>query len=499
MNKRRLRVFQVSLIIGILLLFAPSAQAAGFVVISRNEKTAISAQNGASENESENLVPVYRLYNRGNGEHLYTTDSNERMVLWTKYGWVYEGIGWYAGNSGDPVYRLYQPGLDNHLYTTDRNELRVLTGSYGWQADNGGEPLFYSAGDVPIYRLYNRNQNGMHLITTDQNEYQTLPSYGWKQEGIKIRAVAAGESIPTYTSFNAKNFSTQDAKIGFDQNIVTSQDGKLTLINKNSGKSIQTAVPSNWISVLQNDRIVVASSGEKSTHLVCFDSTGKIVSDRQIFSASDGLRIDPSILKFNGQYYLSSTRIDGTVNSKDPTENNGHYTVELYRSDDLITWKKVSTIVEADSNLEDPDLIEIDGKICLVYEQETRDRMASTIKIIVSDDGGATFGESVSLIGGGADNEPAVLSQDESIYLVFYSSDLANLGESYSGASIYLSEFSQAYELLRTKVIPSSPQSGLLLYDVEVDDQGFLFLFAQDYLGKNQLRLQYLSRNEVLS
>lgn len=336
------------------------------------------------------------------------------------------------------------------------------------------------------------------FITEIRNEYQTLASYGWKQEGVKIQAAAAGESIPSYASFNAMNYSTQDAKIGFDQNIITSQDGRLTLINRNSGKRIQTSVPSNWISVLQDERIVAASSGEKSTRILWFDSTGKVVRDYQIFSASDGFRIDPSILKFNGRYYLASTRIDGTVNSKDPTEENGHYTIELYRSDDLINWNQVSTIVEADFNLEDPDLIEIDGNLCLLYEQETRDRMASSIKICVSDDSGATFGEPVSLISGGADNEPAVFSQDEFIYLLFYSSDLANLGESYSGAGIYLSEFSPVYDFLRTKLIPSNPQSGLLLYDVAADDQGFLFLFAEDYLGKNQLRLQYLSRNEVL-
>lgn len=499
MKPEMLKWIRGLILTGILLLFAPSAQAAEMVVLPRSQETAIGAQRAVRESSTEKLVPVYRLYNQSNGEHLYTTDAHERMVLWTKYGWVYEGIGWYAKKSGDPVYRLYQPGLDNHLYTTDRNEVRVLTESYGWQADNGGEALFHSAGDVPIYRLYNRNQSGMHLITTDHNEYQTLPSYGWKQEGFKIHAAAAGASIPTYTAFNEMNYSTQDAKIGFDQNIITSQDGRLTLIDRNSGKRTQTSVPSNWISVLQNERIVAVSSGEKSTHIVRFNSAGKIVRDDQIFSASDGLRIDPSILKFNGQYYLSSTRIDGTVNSKDPTEKNGHYTVELYRSKDLLTWNKVSTIVEADSNLEDPDLIAIDGKLCLVYEEETRDQMASTIKICLSDDGGVTFGESVSLVSGGADNEPAVFSEDESIYLLFYSSDLANLGKSYSGASIYLSEFDQSYELLRTKLIPSSPQSGLLLYDVEADDQGFLFLFAEDYSGKNQLRLQYLSRNEVLN
>lgn len=38
--------------------------------------------------------PVYRLYNPNNGEHLYTTDANEKETLYRSHGWGYEGIGW---------------------------------------------------------------------------------------------------------------------------------------------------------------------------------------------------------------------------------------------------------------------------------------------------------------------------------------------------------------------------------------------------------------------
>lgn len=39
---------------------------------------------------------------------------------------------------------------------------------------------------VIMYRLYNPNATGAgpHHCTTDKNEYNTLSSYGWKQEGI---------------------------------------------------------------------------------------------------------------------------------------------------------------------------------------------------------------------------------------------------------------------------------------------------------------------------
>lgn len=142
-------------------------------------------------------VIVYRLYNPCTGEHLYTTDAHEKDVLYQKHGWGYEGIGWYAPSTGEKVYRLYQPGLDNHLYTTDVNEVNVLTSKYGWMKDNNGEAIFYSGGTVGIHRVYNPNLSGMHHMTTDVNEYNTLPKFGWKQEGLKLYAQALGSPTKT--------------------------------------------------------------------------------------------------------------------------------------------------------------------------------------------------------------------------------------------------------------------------------------------------------------
>lgn len=146
---------------------------------------------------AEELVPIYRLYLKSTGEHLYTSDYHEYRTLYTQYNWGYEGVAWYAPTEGTEVYRLYQPGLQNHLYTTDKNEVRVLTSKYGWVADNNGEALYYSGGDVSIYRVYNKGLSGMHHLTTDANEYNTLPKYGWSQEGVKLNALKLGSPLPT--------------------------------------------------------------------------------------------------------------------------------------------------------------------------------------------------------------------------------------------------------------------------------------------------------------
>ncbi len=160
---------------------------------------------------------IYRLYNPDNGEHLYTTDANERDVLFTEHGWGYEGVAWYAPNSADfgkPVYRLYNNVLCNHLYTTDTNEVATLTKDAAWTVDNNGQPLFYSADNwiwlhesagACVYRVYNEGLNGMHHLTTDYNEYKTLPDYGWTQEGETLRATAKGNPITTVYYENGKN------------------------------------------------------------------------------------------------------------------------------------------------------------------------------------------------------------------------------------------------------------------------------------------------------
>ena len=174
------------------------------VITSSEMTTEASTTPATTEEELEaetesasGSVPIYRLYNPNNGEHLYTTDANEKSVLYTQHGWGYEGVGWYAPSKGTPVYRLYNAGLQNHLYTTDVNEVKVLTSRHGWTSDNNGRPVFYSGGTIKIYRVYNAKLRGLHHWTTDVNEYKTLPKHGWAQEGAKFTGVKNGRPIRT--------------------------------------------------------------------------------------------------------------------------------------------------------------------------------------------------------------------------------------------------------------------------------------------------------------
>ncbi len=135
---------------------------------------------------------VNRCFNLHTGEHLFTADTSEAILLLTP--WKYEGICWVAPSNGTPVYRLSHPGVNDHVYTSDPNEISNLCNRHGWYTDFSGRPSFYSGGSIPVYRLYDPAR-GQHLLTIDENEYSTLPRYGFRQEGLVFRALREGAML----------------------------------------------------------------------------------------------------------------------------------------------------------------------------------------------------------------------------------------------------------------------------------------------------------------
>ena len=125
---------------------------------------------------------VYRLYNKNNGDHLYTIKSGERDKL-ISLGWVDEKIACEVPDKSDqPVYRLYNQKKSVHHFTIKEGEKNKLTKN-GWKYEG---IAFYSAnkyGD-PVYRKYNKNsKNGIHLFTKNDTEYNNTKLSGWKSEG----------------------------------------------------------------------------------------------------------------------------------------------------------------------------------------------------------------------------------------------------------------------------------------------------------------------------
>ena len=139
-------------------------------------------------------IPVYRLFNRRTGEHLYTTSVVERQACISN-GWNDEGIAWYAPRSSDtPIYRVMNPNNKNeHFYTKSKSEKDWLVG-LGWR-DEGIAWYSDDAKTVPIYRHYHPVQRtGNHHYTASKGESDHIVKYeGWKYEGIGSYAAKLAE------------------------------------------------------------------------------------------------------------------------------------------------------------------------------------------------------------------------------------------------------------------------------------------------------------------
>ena len=152
---------------------------------------------GGSASALSRPTPVYRLFNKVSGQHLFTSDANENTVLQGNPVWVHEtetflGHASIGGNTGScesglvPVYRIVSSRSGEHLLTADMNEVTFWTGStHGWWYSEGiGFCASASSGNglVSVYRLFN-SVSGEHLLTADQNEVNALNGhYNWGLE-----------------------------------------------------------------------------------------------------------------------------------------------------------------------------------------------------------------------------------------------------------------------------------------------------------------------------
>ena len=110
------------------------------------------------------LLPLFRLFNSGTGNHFYTTDAAERDHAVAHAGYREERIACYVFTPAlpppispnlTPFLRLFNGDAHDHFYTTDPNEA-ARANDYHPEGSVGlvlilprpGEP------DVPLYRVY---------------------------------------------------------------------------------------------------------------------------------------------------------------------------------------------------------------------------------------------------------------------------------------------------------------------------------------------------------
>ncbi len=122
------------------------------------------------------ITPIYRLYNKRTGVNIYTRgykDTAKILAKWSDFEFS-DGTPAFCANLTQkdgltPIYRLYNRRTGVHLYTRgDEDKNKVLAKWHDFEFTDGA-PAFWASltekpGLTPIYRLYNR-RTGAHLYT----------------------------------------------------------------------------------------------------------------------------------------------------------------------------------------------------------------------------------------------------------------------------------------------------------------------------------------------
>jgi hypothetical protein len=125
-----------------------------------------SGVQGQGPMQPDDSIPIYRLYNPGNQDHLLTYDGHEATEL-TFQGFNYEGIEFYAaprpGPGLIPLHR-FSNWQGTHFYQTNRNSAQrpgvQYEGVLGYIARQR------IPGTQALYRWYN-SQHDLYFYTTD--------------------------------------------------------------------------------------------------------------------------------------------------------------------------------------------------------------------------------------------------------------------------------------------------------------------------------------------
>lgn len=301
---------------------------------------------------------------------------------------------------------------------------------------------------------------------------------------------------PAQEGFTLLKYHNADAKF-LEDKIVTSVEESIQILDR-EGSVLQSyeGLSASWLYVEEESKSIVYSNHNKETRLLRYSDDYELLSDKLLFQ-TEFLAIDPILIWAEGQYFLTYTTIEGTINNPDPNGENGIYTVKLYASSDLENWEFLGDIISKNQNIEDGDLRYIDGTLYYFFEMEDYDRGPSKLCVMSSADGGHSFLEPVILVDAIGDNEMASCERTQDGWRLYFSSDMANLGESYQGACVYYRDFSFDFSTAGIYYHSDMPDNqAVRLYEVKEIDGKLHFLFARNYLTDCDLLLRVIEKEE---
>lgn len=140
----------------------------------------------------DKLSAIYRYWSPAYGDHLYTTNPNEKPN-----GYRFEGISGYVFAEQKPntvpIYRSVQRQIGSHYYTTTNEDPT----QYGY-VDEGILGYAYAssvAGSAPWYRMHKGGDTSDYVHTLSEAERSAIKELGYADEGTV--AYICGNSQPT--------------------------------------------------------------------------------------------------------------------------------------------------------------------------------------------------------------------------------------------------------------------------------------------------------------
>lgn len=290
------------------------------------------------------------------------------------------------------------------------------------------------------------------------------------------------------TLFKIDNLHNGDVKFYDNKYIVGNDNGTLGIFDFN-GQRVRKYddIKLNWLSVEDTDNIIIYANSNKEVGILKLDDSLNIILN-EIIMRNDKMTIDPTILKINDTYFITVTTINGTINNSNPDKDNGIYSVDLYKSKDLLNWTHIDTIIRDNHNIEDLAAMNVNGTYYIFFEREVVDKGNSSLEVIFSNNKGIKWSSPKILCKAEADNELGNIIFYKNKFILYYSSDYLNKGTSYEGASIFVKYFDKNFENA------SSPKvykefSSTLLFDVLKSDDSLYFVYNEHYMTQSNMVL----------
>ena len=213
--------------------------------------------------------PVWRLYNRYNGDHMWTLDKAEYDSL-VKAGWTGEGGVWQVPDEKEAleslqhgfVFRLYNPWSGEHLFTMDGVEYDRL-GKAGWRKEGKAFKSAYAGAGAPVWRLYNRWLTaGTHLYPTDKAEYNRLVRLGWVGEGVRFCAEPPESRLKQLTVYRiAHKSEVGDHGPTLSTGVSLSIKGDTLTLTPRGNRALLLKEP-YYLRGSESDQTIINSAGE---------------------------------------------------------------------------------------------------------------------------------------------------------------------------------------------------------------------------------------------